>query len=164
MDASNTVTEFSLCQLPGKAYEKDLVTTVVSSLPASLMLDRFGKTKPESGAFLDIILKETVLFAEGGVFILLSSRAYLTQAVRANEQQVLRAISLKPTFHPSSRALRNMGCDCATTLPPTPASPLFSKPTFSIPAPFHRRRRPAVRLRYYGDPRRRWSALRGDPA
>ena len=69
MDASNTATEFSLCQLPGKAYEKDLVTTVVSSVPASLLLDRFGKTKPDSGAFLDIILKETVLFAEGGPFI-----------------------------------------------------------------------------------------------
>jgi hypothetical protein len=66
MDASNTVTEFTLCQLPDKAYEKDLVTTIVSSLPASLSLDRFGKIKPESGAFLDIVLKETVFFAEGG--------------------------------------------------------------------------------------------------
>ncbi len=70
MDASNTaLTEFSLCQLPGKAYDKDLLTTIVSCLPASISLDRFGKTKPESGAFLDIILKETVLFAEGGMLI-----------------------------------------------------------------------------------------------
>jgi hypothetical protein len=66
MESSGSLTEFTLCQIPGKAYEKSFATFVVSSGSASLQLSRFGKSKPENGAFLDVVLKETVLFAEGG--------------------------------------------------------------------------------------------------
>ena len=67
MDGSNSQAEFTVCQLPGKAYEKVLTTSILSSTAASLQLSRFGKSKPEDGTHLDVILKDTVLFAEGGL-------------------------------------------------------------------------------------------------
>eukprot|EP00292_Cryptomonas_paramecium_P016994 CAMPEP_0113701462 /NCGR_PEP_ID=MMETSP0038_2-20120614/24595_1 /TAXON_ID=2898 /ORGANISM="Cryptomonas paramecium" /LENGTH=109 /DNA_ID=CAMNT_0000625371 /DNA_START=116 /DNA_END=442 /DNA_ORIENTATION=- /assembly_acc=CAM_ASM_000170 len=66
MDTDQTSGEFSLCQLPGKSYERRIETSIVSCSPASVMLERFGKTKPASGAYLDVVLKDTILYAEGG--------------------------------------------------------------------------------------------------
>ena len=66
MEASSGLTEFSLCQIPGKAYDKSATTSIVSSSCASLQLSRFGKSKPDDGTYLDVVLKESILFDEGG--------------------------------------------------------------------------------------------------
>ncbi len=43
------------------------MTSIISVEEWKIMPERFGKIKPEKGAYSDVVVKDSVLYAEGGM-------------------------------------------------------------------------------------------------